>query len=171
MRRAGPTKNKLVLLVLLAAGIASLAAAPRAASAPSGAFKACSTSESGYLTATLSWGVECLHDGEFCKTGNAEYHQYGFDCPAGRLETYAPAPAPAPAPTTTAAAPAPPPVVTTTAVATTAAAKCSAGYISANLPWGHKCLRTGEFCKIGNRAYIRFGFTVPRRGTYGGGEV
>jgi hypothetical protein len=26
---------------------------------------------------------------------------------------------------------------------------CSSSYVSANLPWGHKCLRAGEFCKIG----------------------
>lgn len=41
---------------------------------------------------------------------------------------------------------------------------CGSGYVSASLPWGHKCLRTGEFCKIGNRAYIRFGFYCPSTG-------
>lgn len=41
---------------------------------------------------------------------------------------------------------------------------CSAGYVHANLPWGEKCLRAGEFCKIGNRAYLRFGFYCPATG-------
>ncbi len=43
-------------------------------------------------------------------------------------------------------------------------AACGAGYVAANLPWGHKCLRAGEFCKIGNRAYARYGFTCPSTG-------
>jgi hypothetical protein len=43
-------------------------------------------------------------------------------------------------------------------------ALCSSGYVSASLPWGHKCLRAGEFCKVGNRAYIRFGFYCPAGG-------
>jgi hypothetical protein len=41
---------------------------------------------------------------------------------------------------------------------------CSAGYVSANLPWGHKCLRAGEFCKVGNKAYRRYGFVCPPTG-------
>lgn len=41
---------------------------------------------------------------------------------------------------------------------------CSAGYVHANLPWGEKCLRAGEYCKVGNRAYIRFGFYCPASG-------
>jgi hypothetical protein len=41
---------------------------------------------------------------------------------------------------------------------------CSSGYVSANLPWGHKCLRAGEFCKVGNRAYLRYGFTCSASG-------
>jgi len=41
---------------------------------------------------------------------------------------------------------------------------CSASYVSANLPWGNKCLRAGEFCKVGNRAYLRYGFTCPASG-------
>jgi hypothetical protein len=51
-------------------------------------------------------------------------------------------------------------------VAPTAGARafCSASYVSASLPWGHKCLRAGEFCKIGNAAYRRFGFTCPSTG-------
>jgi hypothetical protein len=43
-------------------------------------------------------------------------------------------------------------------------AACSAGYVSANLPWGHKCLRAGEFCKIGNKAYLKYGFVCPKSG-------
>lgn len=45
-----------------------------------------------------------------------------------------------------------------------ARALCGAGYVSASVPWGHKCLRAGEFCKIGNRAYIRYGFYCPSTG-------
>ncbi|HVM58453.1 MAG TPA: hypothetical protein VMT74_13395 [Gaiellaceae bacterium] len=41
---------------------------------------------------------------------------------------------------------------------------CGAGYVHASLPWGEKCLRAGEFCKIGNSAYIRFGFVCPSSG-------
>jgi len=38
---------------------------------------------------------------------------------------------------------------------------CGAGYVSASLPWGHKCLRAGEFCKVGNLAYLRYGYVCP----------
>jgi hypothetical protein len=41
---------------------------------------------------------------------------------------------------------------------------CSKGYVHANLPWGEKCLRAGEFCKVGNHAYYRYGFTCPPSG-------
>ena len=41
---------------------------------------------------------------------------------------------------------------------------CGAGYVRANLPWGVKCLRAGEFCKVGNPAYHRYGFTCPATG-------
>ena len=41
---------------------------------------------------------------------------------------------------------------------------CGAGYVSARLPWGHKCLRAGEFCKVGSRAYRRYGFYCPPGG-------
>jgi hypothetical protein len=43
-------------------------------------------------------------------------------------------------------------------------AACGAGYVSARLPWGHRCLRAGEFCKVGNTAYRRYGFVCPRSG-------
>jgi hypothetical protein len=40
-----------------------------------------------------------------------------------------------------------------------AAKSCSAGYVHASLPWGHKCLRRGQFCKIsGDRYYHKYGF-------------
>lgn len=52
----------------------------------------------------------------------------------------------------------------TPAVAAPLHASCGAGYVSANLPWGHKCLRAGEFCKIGNTAYRRYGFVCPSSG-------
>jgi len=36
---------------------------------------------------------------------------------------------------------------------------CSAGYVTANLSWGHKCLRAGQYCKIkGDREYHRYRF-------------
>jgi hypothetical protein len=45
-----------------------------------------------------------------------------------------------------------------------AATACSAGFVSAKLPWGHKCLRAGEFCKVGNKAYVKYGFVCPKSG-------
>jgi hypothetical protein len=41
---------------------------------------------------------------------------------------------------------------------------CSASYVHAYLPWGEKCLRAGEYCKVGNRAYLRYGFVCPSTG-------
>lgn len=41
---------------------------------------------------------------------------------------------------------------------------CGAGYVSAHLSWGDKCLRAGEFCKVGNREYLRIGFYCPASG-------
>jgi hypothetical protein len=41
---------------------------------------------------------------------------------------------------------------------------CGAGYVHANLPWGEKCLRAGEFCVRGSRAYLRYGFACPSTG-------
>jgi hypothetical protein len=41
---------------------------------------------------------------------------------------------------------------------------CRAGYVHANLSWGEKCLRAGEFCKVGNREYRRYGFYCPPSG-------
>jgi hypothetical protein len=39
------------------------------------------------------------------------------------------------------------------------AGHCSAGYVSASLSWGHKCLKVGQFCKIkGDREYHRYRF-------------
>ena len=43
-------------------------------------------------------------------------------------------------------------------------ADCGAGYVSAHLPWGSKCLRAGEFCKVANTAYRRYGFYCPATG-------
>jgi len=42
----------------------------------------------------------------------------------------------------------------------TAAAKtCPAGYVHANLSWGEKCLRSGQYCKIkSDREYHRYRF-------------
>jgi hypothetical protein len=41
---------------------------------------------------------------------------------------------------------------------------CSAGYVHASLSWGHKCLRAGQFCKVGNNEYKRYGFYCPSTG-------
>jgi hypothetical protein len=45
---------------------------------------------------------------------------------------------------------------------TAGAHRCSSGYVHAVLSWGHKCLRAGQFCKVGNREYLRYGFYCPR---------
>jgi hypothetical protein len=50
------------------------------------------------------------------------------------------------------------------ASAAPAMAACSSSYVSASLPWGSKCLRAGEFCKVGNAAYLRYGFVCPSSG-------
>jgi hypothetical protein len=44
------------------------------------------------------------------------------------------------------------------------AATCSSGSITANLSWGTKCLRVGEFCKIANPEYHDYGFDCPASG-------
>lgn len=50
------------------------------------------------------------------------------------------------------------------ASAAPATSACSTSYVSASLPWGNKCLRAGEFCKVGNAAYRRYGFMCPSSG-------
>jgi hypothetical protein len=50
------------------------------------------------------------------------------------------------------------------AAAAHAAKTCSRGYVHANLSWGEKCLRAGEFCKVGNREYVKYGFYCPPSG-------
>jgi Excalibur calcium-binding domain len=52
----------------------------------------------------------------------------------------------------------------TAAAARPAAALCSAGYVSAHLSWGARCLRAGEFCKVGNVEYRAYGFDCPASG-------
>jgi len=46
----------------------------------------------------------------------------------------------------------------------TVAKTCSTGYVNAYLSWGEKCLRAGQFCKVGNREYRKYGFTCPASG-------
>jgi hypothetical protein len=41
---------------------------------------------------------------------------------------------------------------------------CSASYVTAHLSWGVKCLRAGEFCKVGNSQYAKYGFACPPSG-------
>lgn len=50
------------------------------------------------------------------------------------------------------------PSVEAVALAPAAYAKsCSGSYVHAALPWGHKCLRAGQYCKIdGDRSYHRY---------------
>ncbi len=38
---------------------------------------------------------------------------------------------------------------------------CSSRYVHASLSWGHKCLAAGQFCKVGNREYLKYGFYCP----------
>jgi hypothetical protein len=45
-----------------------------------------------------------------------------------------------------------------------AAKTCSASYVRAHLSWGDKCLRAGQFCKVGNKEYLRYGFVCPSTG-------
>ena len=45
------------------------------------------------------------------------------------------------------------------------AVACSSGYVTANLSWGTKCLRVGEYCKVGNPEYQRYGFNCPASGS------
>lgn len=99
--------------------------------------------------------------------------------------TAAPATTSAPATTTIAAPPATTvstTAPTTTAVTTTATSRtttaaipaatstttgsraCGAGYVRAHLSWGDKCLRVGEFCKVGNAEYLKYGFSCPPSG-------
>jgi hypothetical protein len=76
----------------------------------------------------------------------------------------------APAPTTTSASTSTAvtttaTTITTTATSTSTASKtCSAGYVLAHLSWGDKCLRAGEFCKVGNVEYLKYGFSCPSTG-------
>jgi len=53
------------------------------------------------------------------------------------------------------------PAASVHAAPSAAARTCSAGYVHANLSWGEKCLRAGQFCKVGNREYRRYGFYCP----------
>ena len=41
---------------------------------------------------------------------------------------------------------------------------CSSRHVHASLSWGHKCLAAGQFCKVGNREYLRYGFYCPASG-------
>ena len=46
-----------------------------------------------------------------------------------------------------------------------AAKTCSAGYTHADLSWGEKCLRAGQFCKKNaNREYHRYGYHCKSNG-------
>jgi len=38
---------------------------------------------------------------------------------------------------------------------------CAPGYVHASLSWGEKCLRAGEFCKVGSAEYHAYGFDCP----------
>ena len=72
------------LLALVAALAAPGAALPSPSAITSLApTKPCSA---GYVHAALSWGHKCLRVGQYCKrSGDREYHQYGFHCHGERL--------------------------------------------------------------------------------------
>jgi hypothetical protein len=88
----------------------------------------------GYVLANLSWGQKCLHEGEFCKVGNPEYHAYGFDCPDGRLVDYPTTPTSSATSTTTTTAPPP----TSTTSTTTPASRSTNPPITALRPTSRK---------------------------------
>jgi hypothetical protein len=76
-------KRLAVLVVLTAAIFSALAVSPRSApiALPVAHAKACG---SGYTSARLSWGHQCLRAGQFCKVAaDREYHRYGFHCHTG----------------------------------------------------------------------------------------
>jgi hypothetical protein len=73
-------------LVVVALTSIAVATAVTASSAPAAVAKSC---PAGFVHATLTWGEKCLHAGEFCKIGNAEYRRYGFVCPASGHLGYA----------------------------------------------------------------------------------
>ncbi len=41
---------------------------------------------------------------------------------------------------------------------------CPPGFVDAQLSWGEKCLHAGEFCKVGNPEYHKYGFDCPPSG-------
>jgi hypothetical protein len=48
---------------------------------------------------------------------------------------------------------------------------CSGSYVHAHLPWGQKCLRAGQFCKLdGDPYYHRYGFHCHRSSRDGRGN-
>ncbi len=48
---------------------------------------------------------------------------------------------------------------------------CSGSYTHAHLPWGQKCLRAGQFCKLdGDRHYHRFRYHCHRSSRDGSGR-
>ena len=57
-----------------------------------------------------------------------------------------------------------PPATASAASPYSAAHRCGAGYVHAVLSWGHKCLRAGQFCKVRNREYLKYGFYCPPSG-------
>lgn len=56
------------------------------------------------------------------------------------------------------------PATGTVALTPAALAKsCSGSYVHAALPWGHKCLRAGQLCKLGgDRHYHRYRYHCHR---------
>lgn len=63
------------------------------------------------------------------------------------------------------------PTVESLAPPAASAHTCSGGYVHAHLPWGQKCLRTGQFCKFdGDRYYHRYSFHCHRSSRDGKGN-
>jgi hypothetical protein len=56
------------------------------------------------------------------------------------------------------------PALSTDAFPSASLKPCASRYVHASLSWGHKCLAAGQFCKVGNREYLRYGFYCPASG-------
>jgi hypothetical protein len=81
-------RREACLIVLLASLVGAAGLAGSAGGTSSSGSLASKSCYGGYVLANLSWGQKCLGVGEYCKVGNAEYHSYGFDCPASGYLAY-----------------------------------------------------------------------------------
>jgi hypothetical protein len=55
------------------------------------------------------------------------------------------------------------PAGATVAVPKASAKTCYRGYVHANFPWGERCIRAGQFCKLKNNPqYKKYGFKCEK---------